>query len=107
MAHPQPDPPAFTVRVEVHAWVRTFLGGPAAGSEDFHEPARPGDLVRDILRRLSDRYPDLAAALWDGNEIGPHIEIVVNDTILGNEYTLESPVKPGDEILLMGQYIGG
>ena len=34
---------AFTVNVEAIAWVRTFLGGPAAGSQEFQEAAREGD----------------------------------------------------------------
>ena len=101
---------AFTVSVEAIAWVRTFLDGPAAGSQDFQETAREGDTVRDVLKVLSARFPKLDHALWDENarsEIGPHIEIIVNDTILGVDYTLESPVSPGDEIVLTGQYIGG
>jgi len=101
---------AFTVTVEVIAWVRTFLGGPAAGSQEFQEAAREGDTVRDVLKALSARFPKLDHALWDENargEIGPHIEIIVNDTILGVDYTLESLVSPGDEIVLTGQYIGG
>lgn len=104
--HPE-NADGFTVRVELLAWVRTFIGGPAEGSQDFDEPARPGDTVRDVLRRLSGRYPELSAALWEGNQIGPHIEIVVNNTILGNDFDLDSEVKPGFEILLAGQYIGG
>ena len=102
--------PAFTVRVEAFAWVRTFLGGPADGSQAFSEAARPGDTVRSVLKALSSRYPKLDEALWDEHdrkEIGPHIEIIVNDTILGPDYTLDSPVSPGDEIILTGQYIGG
>ncbi len=103
-------PDAFTVGVEAIAWVRTFLGGPADGSQAFSEPARPGDTVRTVLKALSARYPKLDEALWDEHdrkEIGPHIEIIVNDTILGPDYTLDSPVSPGDQIILTGQYIGG
>ena len=100
----------FTVKVEAIAWVRTFLGGPAEGGQIFDEQAHSGDTVRDVLRGLSQRYPQLHEALWDLNapqEIGTHIEIIVNNTILGNDYTLESTVSPGDEIVLTGQYIGG
>lgn len=101
---------AFTVNVEAIAWVRTFLGGPASGTQQFEEPARKGDTVRDVLKGLSARFPELDHALWDENarnEIGTHIEIIVNDTIMGSDYTLESQVQPGDQIILTGQYIGG
>ena len=101
---------AFTVHVEAIAWVRTFLGGPASGTQEFEEAASQGDTVRDVLKAFSARYPQLDHALWDENarnEIGTHIEIIVNDTIMGGDYTLESPVSPGDQIILTGQYIGG
>ncbi len=102
--------PAFTVEVEAIAWVRTFLGGPAAGAQTFEERARPGDTVRDVLRGLSNRFPKLHEALWDTEspqEIGTHIEVIVNNTILGNEFSLASPVEPGFQIILAGQYVGG
>ena len=101
---------SFTVNVEAIAWVRTFLGGPASGTQQFEESANKGDTVRDVLKALSARFPTLDHALWDENarnEIGTHIEIIVNDTIMGSEYTLESAVQPGDQIILTGQYIGG
>lgn len=101
---------AFTVEVEAIAWVRTFLGGPAEGAQAFQEQAHKGDTVRDVLRGLSSRFPKLHEALWDPNaprEIGPHVEVIVNDTILGNEFDLDSPVSAGDQIVLTGQYIGG
>ena len=99
----------FTVEVETLAWVHSLVDGPQEGSRFFQEEARPGDRLRDVLRRLSDRFPKLAEALWDPatGEIGSHIEIIVNDTILGVAYDLDSPVNPGDSILLAGQYIGG
>ena len=101
---------AFTVKVEVIAWVRTFLDGPADGAQSFQEQASPGDTLRDVLKNLSQRFPKLDHALWDEHdrsEIGPHIEIIVNETILGADYHLDSPLNPGDEIVLTGQYIGG
>lgn len=101
---------AFTVNVEVIAWVRTFLDGPASGTHEFQENASDGDTVRDVLKALSARYPKLDHALWDEHdreEIGTHIEIIVNDTIMGNDYTLETPVESGYQIILTGQYIGG
>ncbi len=97
----------FTVKVETTAWINTFLDEGAPGSRIFEETAHPGDRVRDILRRLSGRYPKLSAALWEGDQIGPHIEIIVNETILGVVYNLDSPIQPGDGILLTGQYMGG
>jgi molybdopterin converting factor small subunit len=62
-----------------------------------------------ILLRLSDRHPKLREALWDQTrtDLAEHIEILVNDAVLGLAHTLDSPVRNGDRITLVGQYVGG
>jgi len=95
--------------VEVTGWVTKFVGGDGSGRREYEETVAPGETVRDILRRFSARYPELDAALWDAStkELGEHIEVLVNDAVLGLTHTLDSEVKPGDCILLIGQYMGG
>ncbi|MBI3978880.1 MAG: MoaD/ThiS family protein [Chloroflexi bacterium] len=97
------------VRVEAIAWVTRFLGSDGSGRRTFDEPIVAGDTVRSVLRRLSDRYPSLAEALWDpaSGDLGEHVEVLVNDTVLGVRYELDSPVHDGDLISLVGQYTGG
>jgi molybdopterin converting factor small subunit len=56
---------------------------------------------------LSARFPDLQRALWHGEQLGEHVEILVNDAVLDIEHTLDSPVRPGDRITLLGQFMGG
>ena len=99
----------FRVRVEVIAWATTFVGGDGNDRALFEEEAGPGDTVRSVLKRLSARFPALNDALWDRGtgELGEHIEVAVNDAILGIHHTIGSPVKEGDQILLMGQFMGG
>jgi molybdopterin converting factor small subunit len=65
--------------------------------------------VRDVLRRCSARFPELDAALWspDHTELGEHIEVVVNDAVLGVTHELDSLLKNGDRITLLGQFMGG
>lgn len=95
--------------VEVVSWVTKFIGGGGAGRKEFEEPFVPGETVRDILERLSRRYPELDAALWDASKraLGEHIEVMVNDAVLGVSHTLDSPLKAHDRITLLGQYMGG
>jgi molybdopterin converting factor small subunit len=96
--------------VDFISWVNQFVGGIGTGTTDFHERVPPGETVRAVLQRLSGRHPKLKAALWDENDrtqIGPHIEIIVNDAILGVAHELDSTVQDGDRIILAGQYIGG
>ncbi len=96
-----------TVPVEVVSWVTKFVGGDGTGRRVFDEPVAPGASLRSVLEGLSARYPELKAALWHGGELGEHIEVLVNDAVLGITHTLDSPIKPGDRIALLGQFMGG
>lgn len=95
--------------VEVVSWVTKFIGGAGAGRKEFEEPFVPGDTVRAVLGRFSARYPELDAALWDASKkgLGEHIEVMVNNAVLGVSHALDSPLKAGDRITLLGQYMGG
>ena len=96
-----------TIPVEIASWVTKFIGGDGTGRRGFEEAFTPGATVRSVLRRLSARYPDLDGALWHGDELGEHIEVLVNDAVLGVSHTLDSPLRPGDRIALLGQFMGG
>ena len=98
------------VRVEVLSWVNKYVGGPGTGEVALTEEARRGDTVRSVLRRVTDRYPELGRALWDGGqprEIGDNIEVMVNNAVLGVTHDLDSDLLDGDHITLLGQYMGG
>ena len=101
---------AGTIPVEVVAWVTRFVGGNGSNRRVFDEPLAPDATVRSVLRGLSARFPELQHALWSeaGNqEIGAHVEVLVNDAVLGVSHELDSTVKPGDRIALVGAYLGG
>ncbi|MFQ5829196.1 MAG: MoaD/ThiS family protein [Candidatus Methylomirabilia bacterium] len=102
------SPRPATVQVEVVAWINKFVGGDGTGRRLYEEPIA-GETVREILRRLSDRHPELDHALWDESkkELGDSIEVLVNDAVLGVSHDLDSELKPGDLISLIGQYQGG
>jgi len=93
--------------VEVLGWVTRFVGGAGSGRRVFEEPLGADASVRTVLKGLSDRLPELAAALWNGGELGEHIEVLVNDAVLGIHHSLDSPLRAGDRITLIGQYMGG
>ncbi len=95
------------VFVEVISWVTKFTGGDGTGRQEFREPLTSGATVRSVLVALSARFPELRAALWHGEAIGEHIEVLVNDAVLGISHELDSPVHSGDRITLLGQYMGG
>jgi molybdopterin converting factor small subunit len=101
------ETPAATVPVEVVSWVTKFVGGDGSGRRLFEETITSGATVRSVLRGLSARFPDLEHALWNGDQLGEHIEVLVNDAVLDVHHTLDSPVALGDRITLLGQYMGG
>lgn len=97
------------VTVEALAWVTRFLGGDGGGQVVFKEVVPAGATVRDVLHQVSGRFPELDAALWDraSGELGEHIEVLVNDAVLGVAHSLDSALRDGDGITLLGQYLGG
>lgn len=100
---------APTATVEVTTWVTKYVGGDGAGSRLFEEALRPGDTVGQVLRRFSERFPELHDALWEptGQRLGEHIEVLVNDAVLGVTHDLDSPLEGGERITLLGQFMGG
>ena len=99
--------PTTTVQVEIVAWITRFVGGDGTGRRMLDEPLTAGATVRSVLTGLTARFPELGAALWHGAELGEHIEVLVNDAVLGIAHTLDSPVKAGDRITLLAQFMGG
>jgi molybdopterin converting factor small subunit len=98
---------AATVTVEIVSWITKFIGADGSGRRVMQEPLPPGATVRSVLRGLSQRYPVLHEALWHGDQLGEHIEVLVNDAVLGVNHDLDSPLRAGDQISLLGQYMGG
>jgi molybdopterin converting factor small subunit len=107
--HAVPVAPGAQVQIDTVAWVTRYVGGSGSDRISFDLALEPGDTVRTVLRRLSQRHPELQRALWDAasGELGEHIEVVVNGAILGVRHDLESELKDGDRMLLFGQYMGG
>jgi molybdopterin converting factor small subunit len=97
------------VTIEAVAWVTRFVGGDGTRRRVFEEAVAPGATVRSVLMALTDRHAALRDALWDPTNGGlsEHIEVLVNDAVLGLTHTLDDPVRDGDRITLVGQYTGG
>ena len=98
---------AATIPVEMSSWITRFVGGDGRGPRVIDEPLGPESTVRSVLESLSARYPELRAALWHDRELGEHIEVLVNDAVLGINHTIDSSLRPGDRITLLAQYMGG
>jgi hypothetical protein len=103
------QPKASRADIEVTTWVTRHVGGDGSGTRLFPEPIQRGDTVRTALRRFTHRFPELDSALWspDHSELGSHIEVLVNDAVLGVTYDLDTPLIGGERITLLGQFMGG
>lgn len=101
--------PALSVQVEVTTWVTRHVGGDGSGSKFFTESFVPGETLGQVLRRFSARHPELDAALWspDHTQLGEHLEVVINDAVLGVTHELDTPLAGGERITLLGQFMGG
>jgi molybdopterin converting factor small subunit len=95
------------VTVEAISWVTKFVGGDGHGQKVIEVPVGPGATVRSVLAAVSGRHPELGQALWNGRELGEHMEVLVNDAVLGITHEIDSPVAPGDRIALLPQFVGG
>jgi len=95
--------------VEVTTWVTRYVGGDGSGSHLFEETFAPGETVGDVLRRFSARFRDLDAALWTHGRtsLAEHIEVLVNDAVLGVSHDLGTPLLGGERITLLGQFMCG
>ncbi len=97
------------VTIEVVAWVTNFVGGTGTRRKLFSEAIDPDPTVRGVLRAFGRRFPELGGALWDpqSGDLAEHIEVLVNDQVLGIQHTLDSPLADGDRLTLLGAYMGG
>jgi len=100
---------ALEATIEITTWVTKLVGGDGTGSRVFAEPFAPGETIRQVLRRCSARFPELDVALWGPGrvDLGEHIEVLVNDAVLGVARELDSPLEGGERITLLGQFMGG
>ncbi len=103
------QPKASRAQIEVTTWVTKHVGGDGSGTRLFEEPIKREDTVRSVLRGFTQRFPELDSALWsaDHSELGSHIEVLVNDAVLGVAYDLDTPLIGGERITLLGQFMGG
>ena len=96
-----------TTPVEIVGWPTRFVGGDGAARRVFEEPLPSGATVRTLLRGLTARFPELDEALWHDGDLGEHIEVLVNDAVLGVVDDLDSKLQPGDRVTLLAQFMGG
>lgn len=67
-----------------------------------------GENIREILKNLTEEYPETEKALFDENSrIRSFVNIYLNDQNVTNEKKWETTVKEGDTLLLLPAIAGG
>ncbi len=100
---------AGQITVELLPWVPRLLGHDEGRRLRLTLDHRPGETVLQFLTRFSVAYPKLRQELLDPDqrELGMLIEVAVNGSVLGIHHHLNTPLHPGDEVLLLPRYEGG
>lgn len=99
---------AAVVTVEAVSWVTRFVGGDGTSRILLTETLRPGDTPLTVLRRVSNRFPQLDQLLWDaGGAMAEHVQVMLNNILVGPDEIAQHALAPGDTVTLLGQYMGG
>ena len=68
----------------------------------------PGASIREVLGSLTGEYPELGQRLFKGeNELNRFINVYVNDEDIRFLNSLDTPIKPGDEVSIVPAIAGG
>ncbi|HEX2173115.1 MAG TPA: MoaD/ThiS family protein [Dehalococcoidia bacterium] len=100
---------APTVRLEIVPWLTRLFGQEQGGRIVREEPIRPGESIGAFLRRIGEDYPEFARVIWDEarDDLSEHVQIVLNDMVLEAVGPADTPLRPGDSVLLLPPYLGG
>ncbi|HEY3364049.1 MAG TPA: MoaD/ThiS family protein [Symbiobacteriaceae bacterium] len=71
-------------------------------------PLLEGDTVGEVLRNLTERYPDMRDRLFAaGGGLKPYLNVFLNQVDIRSLDELETQVLDGDELLLLMAISGG
>jgi molybdopterin converting factor small subunit len=66
-----------------------------------------GENVRDLLDDLTSRFPALRARLIEDDEVAPFVNVYVGGEDIRTRDGLETPVRDGEQVILLPAMAGG
>jgi molybdopterin converting factor small subunit len=94
-------PPATTITLHVPGPLRVYCGGAA-------ELSLPAANVRAALEELERRYPAVHRSICDETgAVRKHIGVFVNSCHVRDRDGLDTPLVPGDVVIILPAVSGG
>jgi molybdopterin synthase sulfur carrier subunit len=88
-------------QVKIPPVLRSSVGGSS-------EVEVEGASVGDVLQSLAGRYPDTRDQLFSSEgELNRYVNVYVNDEDVRVQDGLQTPVKPGDTVVILPAMAGG
>jgi molybdopterin synthase sulfur carrier subunit len=66
-----------------------------------------GENVRDLLEDLTGRFPALGDRILEDDEVAPFVNVYVDGEDIRTRNGLETPVREGDQVILLPAMAGG
>ncbi len=86
--------------VRIPPTLRTEAGG-------ARQVEAEGENVRDLLDDLTGRFPALRDRIIEDDEVAPFVNVYVGGEDIRTRDGLETPVRPGEQVILLPAMAGG
>ena len=88
------------VAVRIPPTLRAEVGG-------ARELEASGDTVADVLKDITERYPALGAQLLEDGELASYVNVYVSGEDIRTRDGLDTPVRDGENLILLPAMAGG
>ncbi|MBF8267754.1 MAG: hypothetical protein HW388_1262 [Dehalococcoidia bacterium] len=98
-----------TISLEIFPWLTEVFVAGRTNRLRLEEERYEGDTVRSLLLRLAQSYPGFAQRVFDPKtqELSDQVSLFHNSRFLELVGGLDTPLAPGDELLLLPAWEGG
>ena len=98
-----------TVKLEVLSWLTPAFDSDQRARLKLEQEVDPGATVRDLFKRLTDRYPKLEGMIYDPDDgaLTGLVSVIFNNRVLELAGGLDAEIKDGDSFVLLPAYAGG
>jgi molybdopterin converting factor small subunit len=101
--------PVSTIRLEYYSWLAKELIGASESGATVELPLPTEGTVRGLLARLARESPKFAELVYDlqDERLREYATLIVNGRVVELVGGLDSPLHPGDHLLLLPGFSGG